>query len=83
MKSVIAHPVYGEIVYEESFWTGKKSIKIDGNQLIKLGKKVFFIFDFSTISCLTNTFHINSPYSSKYSTINNCIIINFLCQLFI
>ena len=38
MKSVIAHPVYGEIVYEESFWTGKKKISINGQALVKVGK---------------------------------------------
>ena len=30
MKEIIQHPTYGEIVYEESFWTGKRSLIIGG-----------------------------------------------------
>ena len=30
MKEIIQHPMYGEIVYEENFWTGKKSLIIGG-----------------------------------------------------
>ena len=43
MKSISQTTDGRKVEYEESFWTGKKSIKIDGNQLIKLGKKVFVL----------------------------------------
>ena len=42
MKSISQTTDGRKVEYEESFWTGKKSIKIDGNQLIKLGKKFLF-----------------------------------------
>ena len=43
MKSISQTTDGRKVEYEESFWTGKKFIKIDGNQLIKLGKKVFVL----------------------------------------
>ena len=29
MERHIQHPVYGEILYNENFWSGKKTIKIN------------------------------------------------------
>lgn len=40
MKKIIKHSC-GEIIYEESFWTGKKEISINGQKLKKLGKTLF------------------------------------------
>ena len=41
MKNIIHHQEFGEIIYNESFWTGKKSISIDGQQAIKINKTLF------------------------------------------
>ena len=38
MKKEINHSVFGKIIYEENFWTGKKSIFINGKKLIKISK---------------------------------------------
>lgn len=38
MKSTFLHPVYGMIVYEENFWTGKRNILVNGVQLKKIKK---------------------------------------------
>ena len=38
MKYVVNHDVYGEICLEESFWTGKKSVTINGVALKQIGK---------------------------------------------
>ena len=42
MKTVIQHEKYGEIVYEESFWTGKPSLTVNGVALSKAAKKKCF-----------------------------------------
>lgn len=44
MNVTVNHPSYGEIVYSESFWTGKKSLTINGTPLQGLSKKEF-LFD--------------------------------------
>ena len=41
MKSVYKHQYYGEIVYRESIWTGKKEIIIDGKPLTKVRKNKY------------------------------------------
>ncbi len=41
MKQFVSHPVIGEILCEESFWTGKKTIFINGKQLEKIRKNTF------------------------------------------
>ena len=41
MKSVVQHEKYGNIIYEENFWTGKKTITIDGKQLTKVSRTKF------------------------------------------
>ena len=43
MKEVIQHSALGEIVYEESFWTGKKTLTINGVEATRLNKKEFLI----------------------------------------
>ncbi len=44
MKKIIKHS-YGEIIYNESFWTGKKEILINGKKLKKIDKTVFEYID--------------------------------------
>lgn len=41
MITHINHETYGTIVYEESVWTGKKTIMINGSVLPKAGKNQF------------------------------------------
>ena len=45
MKTVIHHPTYGEIVYDESFWTGKKTLMINGATCFAISKKEFLVDD--------------------------------------
>ena len=41
MKVTAQHNVYGQIDYEEDFWTGKKSLTINGTKLQKQNKNTF------------------------------------------
>lgn len=41
MKKVIQHPELGEIIYEESFWTGRKKLSINGEQLTRTSRTSF------------------------------------------
>ena len=51
MKEFVQHPIYGEIVYNESFLTGKKTLTINGvdaqpvskNEFTVEGKKVVIV----------------------------------------
>ncbi len=41
MQVTVSHPTYGLITYEESAWTGKKTILFDGIPLVKIKKNIF------------------------------------------
>ncbi|MBE6639330.1 MAG: hypothetical protein E7616_07780 [Ruminococcaceae bacterium] len=41
MKETVQHEKIGQIVYEESFWSGKKELTIDGVKLVKQQKNTF------------------------------------------
>ncbi len=41
MKEFVQHPIYGEIVYNENFWTGKKTLTINGVCAQPVSKKEF------------------------------------------
>ncbi|MBR2341666.1 MAG: hypothetical protein IKB66_02365 [Clostridia bacterium] len=43
MIETMQHPIYGEIAYNESFWTGKKSLTFNGVEAQKIDKKTFKI----------------------------------------
>ena len=43
MKEIINHPTYGEIIYTESIWTGKKTLTVNGTQATPISKKSFSI----------------------------------------
>ena len=45
MKEIILHPVYGEIVYNEGFWSGKKSLTVNGVPAQTISKKLYMIGD--------------------------------------
>lgn len=54
MKQALQHEKYGEIVYEENFWTGKKSIAINGVSLTKVTKKEYQMSDGTTVTITGN-----------------------------
>lgn len=41
MRVIVSHETYGEIVYEESFWTGKREISVGGIPLFKVRKNCY------------------------------------------
>lgn len=41
MKKSVVHPVYGEIVYEENVWSGKKNITINTTPLRQIKKNTY------------------------------------------
>lgn len=41
MKTTTENTILGDIVYDESIWTGKKVITVNGEQLAKIDKKDF------------------------------------------
>ena len=45
MKREINHSLFGKIVYNENFWTGKKSVSINGKPLQKISKTTFKYVD--------------------------------------
>jgi hypothetical protein len=55
MQITVSHPTYGLITYEESFWTGKKTILFDGVPLVKLSKNTFQIPSDGTTPPVTMT----------------------------
>ena len=54
MNVTINHAEFGDIVYEESFWTGKKSVSINGTPLEKISKKQFRLQDGGTVTVSGN-----------------------------
>lgn len=54
MKTVVQHETYGEIVYDESAWTGRKALSIGGTPLEKLSKKEFKMQDGTTVTVTGN-----------------------------
>jgi len=45
MKEVIQHPIYGEIVFDENFWSGKKTLTVNGVIASAVSKKEYMIDD--------------------------------------
>lgn len=43
MKEIIQHPVYGEIIYHESFWLGRKNLIVNRVIAQQISKKEFMI----------------------------------------
>ena len=41
MKNSVQHPIYGTITYEESFWSGKRTITLGGTVMQKVKKNVY------------------------------------------
>ena len=68
MKTKITHDVYGEIVYDENFWSGKKQISIDGKVLTKSKRNIYVYKDLNT--SLTAVVKGNALFGVKM-TINN------------
>ena len=43
MKEIIQHPVYGEIIYNENVWNGKKVLIVNGVNAQPISKKEYLI----------------------------------------
>ena len=43
MKNIIQNDTYGEIIYEEGFWTGKKTLAINGEEASMLAKNLYLL----------------------------------------
>ena len=43
MKEIINHSTYGQIVYDESIWTGKKTLTVNGVPAQPVSKKEFIV----------------------------------------
>jgi len=43
MKETVQHPVYGQIVYEEGFWLGKKTLTVNGVCAQAVSKNKFMV----------------------------------------
>ncbi len=54
MKNTIKHDELGEIIYEESFWTGKKNITINGTATEKVSKTEFRTANGEKVSIVGN-----------------------------
>lgn len=50
MKTIVNHNELGEITFRESFWTGRKSVLINGTELKKVSKQTFVTADGREIS---------------------------------
>ena len=54
MENTVQHEKLGTITYEESFWTGRKSLSLNGNKLNQVSKNVFQTPDGTTITLKGN-----------------------------
>lgn len=45
MRTTVKHPVWGTVVYDEGFWSGKREIWINGYPLTKKDRKTFLFAD--------------------------------------
>jgi hypothetical protein len=45
MKVTVNHPVYGEIIYSESTWSGKKALTVNGVEASAVSKTEFMVND--------------------------------------
>jgi len=45
MNAIINHETYGQIIYNENFWTGKKTLMVNGKHLTKTNRKTFLYSD--------------------------------------
>lgn len=62
MKQIIQNEHYGEIIYDENFWTGKKSLSVNGEQLEKVSKKEFIMSNGNLVP-LTGSFLMGATIS--------------------
>ena len=56
MKTTTENTILGDIVYDESIWTGKKVITVNGEQLAKIDKKTFRLPDARYVTVKGNMF---------------------------
>lgn len=43
MKELVQHPVYGEIIFNQSFWTDKKTLTVNGVAAQPISKNEFIV----------------------------------------
>lgn len=55
MTEFVRHPEFGDICYTEGFWSGKKTLMINGKSTIPIGKKRF-LHDGKTVVLKGNSF---------------------------
>lgn len=55
MKTVLQNEKYGEIVVEESIWTGRKNVFVAGKQLAKVDKTRYLLEDNNYIELVGNS----------------------------
>lgn len=48
MKLQLSHDTYGELVYDENFWTGKRRITVGGKELTKSKRNTYVYKDLNT-----------------------------------
>ena len=45
MKEIVQHPLYGEIIYNENAWTGKKVLTVNGVDVSPVSKNEYTVND--------------------------------------
>ncbi len=43
MKEIVNHPIYGEIIYNENIWTGKRTLTVNGVNAQAVSKREYLI----------------------------------------
>ena len=68
MKTIVQHETYGTIEFEESFWTGKKNLTVNGERLNKTAKNLFQTANGETVT-LTGSYLTGSKITLGGETI--------------
>ena len=76
MKMTVNHPTYGEIVYAEGFWLGKKTLTVNGVEAAAVSKREFQPLKVGVVQCgiaareyaaqLLKIILIECPYGEEY-----------------
>lgn len=78
MKLSVEHIGYGKIEYNESFWSGKKRISFDGQELTKKSKNLFVLqSDDGEIECKVKG---NAIFGCTLSVGEDTIILSDSCR---
>ncbi len=69
MKEIIQHATYGEIIYEEGFWTGKKTLTVGGVVAKQVAKKDFMLGEEKTLIAIKGNWFTGISLCIKNETI--------------